>query len=291
MKNQILNILKTKILVSDGALGTALMARGLKSGECPDLWCKTHPEDIKGIVRGYVSAGSDIISTNSFGANRFKLSHYGLENDVHEINFAAAKIAKEVAGEDVFVAGSIGPTGKMLLMGDVTEKELFDAYKEQIAAIYEGGADLVLIETISDIEEAAIAVKAAKDATPLPVAVTFAFDKTLKGEYRTMMGVSPTEMTQEMKKAGADIVGANCGSGIENMPEITKEIRAADPDIFIMIQPNAGVPQNVNGKDIYPESPEQMAENTAQLVQNGANIIGGCCGTTPAHIKAIKEAL
>ena len=287
----ILEILaKGDILMTDCAMGTTLIDLGLGLGECPETWCFEHAEDIAKLAKDCIDAGSNIITTNSFGANRFKFAHYGLE-DVRNINIQAAKIARSAADDSVFVAGSVGPTGKMLLMGDVTEDEMYDAFKEQVTALHEGGADLILIETMSDIEEAEIAVKAAKERTPLPVAVTFAFDKTVKCEYRTMMGVSPADMAQAMQNAGADIIGANCGNGIENMVEITKEIRETAPNAFILIQANAGMPKNVDGKDIFPATAQEMSGKMGELIDSGANIIGGCCGTTPAHITAMKKAI
>jgi 5-methyltetrahydrofolate--homocysteine methyltransferase len=179
----------------------------------------------------------------------------------------------------------------MLVMGDVTEEDLYNAFKEQVVALAKGGTDAICVETMSDIQEAALAVKAAKDHTDCEVIVTFTFEQTVNGDYRTMMGVSPEQMVEAMIEAGADIVGTNCGNGIERMIDIVKAMRAVASDVPILVHANAGLPVNVNGVDTFPETPEEMASQVAGLVAAGANIIGGCCGTTPAHISAMRAAV
>ncbi|MGD0343220.1 MAG: homocysteine S-methyltransferase family protein [Bacteroidales bacterium] len=282
---------QNKILLCDGAWGTFLQAKGMKPGECPELWNITHKEEVLSIAESYLQAGSDIIETNSFGGSIFKLSQYGLGDQVSEINQAAASISREAAGKERHVAGSIGPTGKMLLMGDVTENELYDAFREQAIALEKGGADIIIIETMSALDEASLAVKATRENTKCIVIITMTFTKTPKGDYRTMMGVSPEEMTIAMKEAGAHIIGSNCGNGVEDMIGIVKALRAADNKIPIMIQANAGVPELIDGKTVFRESPEMMASFVPELIKAGANIIGGCCGTTPEHIKEIGRVL
>ncbi|MBK9392275.1 MAG: homocysteine S-methyltransferase family protein [Bacteroidetes bacterium] len=281
---------KKQILLSDGAWGTFLQATGLKPGECPELWNVSRRGDVIKIAESYIEAGSDIIETNSFGGSIFKLSQYGLGDRVYELNKAAAEISREAAGKDRHVAGSVGPTGKMLIMGDVTEEELYNAFKEQSIALEAGGADIIIIETMSAIDEAALAVRAARENTHC-VIVTMTFDGDPLSGYHTMMGVSPAEMVVAMKEAGADIVGSNCGNGIENMIGIVKEIRNTDKDIPVMIQANAGVPEFIDGKTVFRESPELMASFVPALIEAGANIIGGCCGTTPKHIIAIRNRI
>ncbi len=280
-----------KTLVSDGAWGTFLQAKGLRAGECPELWNLDHPDAVLDIAKSYIDAGADTIETNSFGGNSFKLKGFGLHDKVYEINRKAAEISRQAAGEDKYVLGSIGPTGKILIMGDVTEMELYNAFKEQAIALYQGGADALIIETMTALDEAEIAVRACCENTPCEVICTMTFDYLASGEYRTMMGVSPTEMVEVLKPAGAHILGANCSNGIEGMIQITKEIRSVDKEIPVLIHANAGLPVLQGACTVFPESPEMMAQFGTQLVQAGANIIGGCCGTTPAHILRLVEAL
>ena len=280
-----------KVLLSDGAWGTLLQSKGLNPGECPELWNITHRKDVSDIAEAYLNAGCDIIETNSFGASRLKLSQYGLGDRVNELNEAAASISREIAGTDKHVAGSVGPTGKMLLMGDVTGEELYENYKEQSIALEKGGADIIIIETMTDLDEATFAVKAARENTNCTVIVTMTFSKDLKGEFFTMMGVSPFEMVNTMKAAGAHIVGSNCGNGIRDMISIVTEIRAVDRNIPVIIQANAGFPEYIDGKTVFRESPEMMASYIPDLLKEGANIIGGCCGTTPEHIREMGKAL
>ena len=278
-----------KILVSDGAWGTFLLQKGLQAGECPEYWNVTHQEAVREIAQSYINAGADMIETNSFGGTSFKLQHFGLADITSEINEAAALLSREVAGNDHWVIGSVGPTGKMLLMGDVTEEELYNAFKMQVIALEKGGADAICIETMSDIDEALLAIRAAKENTRLEVICTFTFDAIAENEYRTMMGVSPAEAALACANAGADIIGTNCGNGLKNMIIIVAQMREAVPDIPILVHANAGLPEIRKNEIVYPETPEQMRALIPQIIQAGATIIGGCCGTTPNHIAAMKE--
>ena len=291
MNKIVQKINKGKILVSDGAWGTFLQQKGLQPGECPEEWNISRASDVFDIATSYVEAGADMVETNSFGGNYFKLKNYGLQDRVFEINKAAAEISRKAAGTDCFVLGSVGPTGKLLMMDEVSESELYDAFKEQSIALEAGGVDAIMIETMTDLEEARIAVKAARDNTSCEVFCTMTFDKIIGGEYRTMMGISPTEMTETLVEAGADVIGANCGNGMKDMIGIVKEIRKLNADIPILIHANAGLPHYHDGETTFPESPDDMASNVKEIAAAGANIIGGCCGTTPCHIYKVVEVV
>jgi len=281
-----------KVLVCDGAWGTFLMRKGMQPGECPELWCVEHAADVRDIAKMYAAAGADIVMTDSFGGNRFKLEHYGLAHRVSELNEAAARLSREAIGGRGYVMASVGSTGKILMMGDAAEEELYEAFKEQAIALECGGADAVVIETMSALDEACVAIRAAKENTRLDVFTTFAFDRKTEQGYRTMMGVSPEQMAAAAVQAGADAIGANCGMGSDEMVAVARVLRAAAPGAPIIIQPNAGRPiPREDGSVDYPETPEMMAANVPRIAQAGANIIGGCCGTRPEHIRAIRAAV
>jgi len=292
MKPLLERIAAGEVLISDGAMGTFLYAKGLTAGECPESWCVSHPDAVKDIAAAYVAAGSDIVETNSFGGTAYKLGPYGFTDKVTEFNRAAAALAKAAIGQRGYVAASVGPTGHMVEDegGDVNAQQLYEAFKEQVVALAAGGADAICVETMSSCAEAVQAIRAAKENTGLPVICTFTFEPGIKG-FRTMMGVRPDRAAREAVKAGADIVGANCGNGIANMIEITKQMRAAVPDVPILIHANAGAPVVEDGKTIFKETPDYMASHVLELVAAGANIIGGCCGTNPDHIGAMARVL
>ncbi len=279
-----------KVLVSDGAWGTFLQQKGLKLGECPEEWNLTHPDEVFDIAKSYIDAGADMIETNSFGGTIFKVEKYGLGDKVFELNKAAAEISRKAAG-DKFVLGSVGPTGKILMMGDVTEDELYEAFKDQVKGLETGGVDAIMIETMTDLDEARLAIRAAKENTNCEVFCTMTFDKTFQGEFRTMMGISPTDMVNTLIDAGAELIGANCGNGIADMIGIVEEIRKADSEIPVLVHANAGMPHYYEGKTVFPESPDEMAVLVPKILSAGANIIGGCCGTTPEHICRVREAV
>ena len=281
-----------KVLVSDGGWGSFLVARGMKPGECPEFWCISHPAEVGEIAAMYAEAGADIVMTNSFGGTTFKLSHYGLAERAAELNAAAARLSRAAAGPDRHVMASMGPTGKILMMGDVTEAELYAAFREQAMALEEGGADACSVETMSALDEAATAVRAVRENTGLEVVASFTYDSRSPSGWRTMMGVSPEQAAEAMLEAGAHILGANCSLGSAEMAEVAAALRAAAPGTPILVHPNAGRPvQHDDGRIEYPETPEIMASATARLVAAGANIIGGCCGTGPDHIRAIRAAV
>ena len=279
-----------KILISDGGWGTFLHQLGLGVGECPEIWNVTHRREVLSIAQSYIDAGSDMILTNSFGAHPLRLEHFGLQDRAFELNEEAASISREAAGDDHFVLGSIGPSSAILMMGEVSEEKVYDGFRIQVEALRKGGADAICVETMSAIDEASLAVRAAKEFTDLEVICTFTYQKTVHGYYRTMMGVSPADMISAIKEAGADIIGANCGVGTDQMIEVVHEIREADKITPVLVHVNAGIPVIQNNVTVFPESPEMMSIKMKDLINAGANIIGGCCGTTPDHIRAfIKE--
>jgi 5-methyltetrahydrofolate--homocysteine methyltransferase len=291
MKKIMAELNKGRVLVSDGAWGTFLQQKGLKPGECPEQWNVTRADDVFDIAKSYLEAGADMVETNSFGGSRFKLAKYGFEDKVYEFNKAAAEISRKAAGPDLFVLGSVGPTGKLLMMEEVTEDELYGAFKEQSMALEAGGVNAIMIETMTDLDEARIAVKAAKENTSCEVFCTMTFEKIIGGEYRTMMGISPSEMTETLVDAGADLIGTNCGNGMEDMIGMVKEIRKSNPTIPVLVHANAGMPRFLDGVTSFPESPDDMASRVKAIIEAGANIVGGCCGTTPEHIRKVMEAV
>lgn len=279
------------IIPSDGAWGTQLQEKGLKAGESPESWNLNRPDDVYDIAKSYIDAGSNMVETNSFGGNRFILENFGLADRMEEINRIAAELSKKACGDKGMVLGSMGPSGKMLMMGEVTGEELYEAYKEQAIALEKGGADALIIETMIDLEEARIATKAARENTKCDIVSSMTFESTPAGGIRTVMGNSPADMIPVLKEAGADIIGSNCGNGTKDMIPVLREIRKVDSEIPVLIQGNAGLPEYNDGQIEYNETPEVTASFVKELVLEGANIIGGCCGTTPDHIRRIVDEL
>jgi 5-methyltetrahydrofolate--homocysteine methyltransferase len=288
MKALFERVAQGEILISDGAMGTFLHARGLAPGECPESWCVSHADIVRNIAESYAAAGSDIVETNSFGGTSFKLKAYGLADQAAIFNRAAARLAKEAVAGKGYVAASVGPTGQIVEEegGNVTAAQLYESFKEQVIALAEGGADAICVETMWSVQEATQAIRAVKENTQLPVICTFTFEPGVKG-FRTTMGVKPDRAVRAALDAGADMVGANCGNGIANMIEITRQMRATVPQAPILIHANAGLPVVENGETVFKETPEYMASRIAELIAAGANVIGGCCGTNPNHIAAM----
>lgn len=275
-------------VVTDGAWGTELQARGLPAGEIPDAWNLTHPERVAEVARAYVVAGSRVILTNTFGANRLRLAGHGLADRAAEIARRGVELSKQAAGSRARVFASLGPSGRMLLTGETTAAELTDAFTEQAQALAEGGAEALVIETMSDLEEAKLALAAAK-TTGLPVVVCMVFDSG-RDKDRTLMGATPEQVARELTAAGADVIGANCGVGIERYVPVCRRLKAAT-DRPIWIKPNAGLPVVENGRVVYRTTPEEFARHVPELVAVGAHFIGGCCGTTPDFIRAVCARL
>jgi 5-methyltetrahydrofolate--homocysteine methyltransferase len=273
-------------VLTDGAWGTELQSRGLNVGEFPDSWNLSHPDEVAEVADAYVQAGSQIILTNTFGANRLRLQDHGMGNQVFPINFAGVKISRKAAAGRCKVFASIGPSGKLLLDGDVTSECLRDAFIEQAGALAEAGADGLVIETMSDLEEARQAVAAAR-TTNLPVVACMVFDSG-KNKDRTMMGHAPEQVGQVLTEEGADVIGANCGQGISGFVPICRRLRGAT-DLPIWIKANAGLPTVVDGRISYHVTPAEFATFIPELLASGASFLGGCCGTSPAFIQAIAR--
>ncbi|MFT3870028.1 MAG: homocysteine S-methyltransferase family protein [Nibricoccus sp.] len=273
-------------VITDGAWGTQLQAQGLGAGECPDLWNLTHPDRVEKVARSYVDAGSQVILTNTFGATRMRLADHNAGDKTAAINKAGVEISKRAAAGRALVFASVGPTGKMLAMGEATEEELRATFAEQINALAAAGADAILLETFADLDETRAAIAAAK-ASGLPVIASLVFDSGAQRD-RTMMGATPEEAVAALTEAGVDAVGANCGRGIEGYLSIAKRLRAATT-LPVWIKANAGLPEIVAGQTVYPAIPEFFADKAAEVVATGTNFIGGCCGTSPAFIAAIAK--
>jgi len=285
---------RREVLVFDGAMGTMLFAAGLTDGACPELWNATHPDVVRGIHRGYFDAGSDFVETNTFGGTRLKLTAYGLQDRTRELNIQGAKLAREVCPPSGFVAGSIGPTGHLpdwfAPLGDVSEQTLTENFREQAEALAEGGVDLFAVETMMYPEESVLAIQAVKEATGFPVMCTmfFQFERD-KGRDRTMWGTSPEEAAKILLEAGADVVGMNCGDGgPERAAAIVRAMRSVT-DAPLIAYPNAGLPVvHKDGRTTYELSAEEMVKGYPAILEAGANIVGGCCGTSPAHLTRIS---
>ncbi len=285
------HISNRSMLLLDGAMGTQLMQRGLGAGECPEAMNLTRPETLTEIASEYLDAGADVVETNTFGASPLKLAHYDLADRAAQINEAAVRAARDAVTGSGYVAGSCGPCGRLLLpYGDTDPEEVYAGFVQQMESLIGAGVEAICVETMTDLVEAGLAVKAAKNVSPgTPVIATMTFDATPRGFF-TIMGVSVEQAVHGLREVGADAIGSNCGNGIEEMVAIARQFRAVT-DMPLIIQSNAGRPDLRGGAAQYTESPERMAERTADLVQAGVSLVGGCCGTTPAHTKAMRQKL
>ncbi|MEJ2239182.1 MAG: homocysteine S-methyltransferase family protein [Gemmatimonadales bacterium] len=275
-------------MVADGAMGTMLLTRGLEPGNCPEALTLSRPKVLEEIARLYLEAGADIIETNTFGASPERLATYGLDQKTEELNEVAVRAVRKVVGDRAYVAGSCGPSGKLLEPhGDTSRDQLYRGFQRQAKSLVAAGVDSVFVETMIDLDEARLAVQAVKEVSPsTPVVATMTFESTRRGFY-TVMGVSVEAAGSGLEAAGADAVGSNCGNGIQQMVEIARAFKESS-DLPIVIQANAGLPQIVDGAVVYNETPDVTATAAKELIYLGVAVIGGCCGTTPEHTAAIR---
>ncbi|HEY0591960.1 MAG TPA: homocysteine S-methyltransferase family protein [Thermoanaerobaculia bacterium] len=278
-------------IVGDGGWGMALVARGLRLGAPPELWTLTRPDTLAEIVRMYVHAGAEVITTNTFGGSPMRLAQHQLDSELEEINGRAVDIALAASEGKAYVSASMGPTGRLLApLGDADPAEVAAGFEQQARVLAEAGADLFCIETMIDLQEAVLAVRAARAAGPgMPIIATLTFETTPRGAF-TVMGASVPAAVAALADAGADAVGANCGQGVEEMVAIARELLASTK-LPVVVQPNAGLPTLAQGTLVYPTTPERFAELLAPLAAEGVRLIGGCCGTTPEHIRALRERI
>jgi 5-methyltetrahydrofolate--homocysteine methyltransferase len=286
----------------DGSKGVYLAARlagvGRSPGDASEWLNLLSPEAVRQVHREYIDAGSQIIQTNTFNGNRLRLEAYGLGDRVREVNLAAAQAAREAAGGparpaggDVLVAGDIGPSGKLLAMGEVDERALVDAFAAQAAALAEGGVDLFHVETMSDLAEARAAVEGVRRASDRPLLLTMSFDTGKPEALRTMMGVTPAQLAEAAREMAVLGMGANCGRGLEGYQEVLRALAGAQTDAVLVAKLNAGIPRMEGGRVVYDGTPERMAAYALWCAENGVGIIGACCGSTPRHIEAMARAL
>jgi 5-methyltetrahydrofolate--homocysteine methyltransferase len=279
-------------VLADGAMGTMLFAAGLQFGDPPEAWNVSHPDVVRRIHRSYLEAGSLIVMTNTFGANRLRLGLHGLESRVAELNQTAAVLLRtevDAAGSTALVAGDIGPSGAIMApVGTLDHDEAVDVFAEQAAGLVAGGVDLIWIETMSDLAEIGAAIEGVRRVAPgIPLITTMTFDT----RGHTMMGVSPEQAVAALSAWGADAVGGNCGNGPDELVEVIRRMHAAAPDVTLVAKSNAGMPELIDLRAVYRASPDEMAPRAVEMRDCGATIVGGCCGTTPEHLRAISAAL
>jgi 5-methyltetrahydrofolate--homocysteine methyltransferase len=281
-------------LVSDGGMGTQLVERGLKNGDVPELWNINRPADVAAVHLAYVEAGCQLVTTNTFGATSIALARHGLDAQAASLNAAGVNLARKAVGDRAYVLGDIGPLAQMLEpYGDVTEEQAFASYSQQAATLVEAGADALVIETLSDPNELSIAIRAARSVTDNPIIATCAFARSPDGTFRTMMGTTVADCVRAGIDAGADVVGANCGTNLalSDYLDLGRELIEQANGVPVIVQPNAGSPVLVDGHSTYNATPQAMASLANDLRHAGVRIVGGCCGTTPAHLAAMSKVL
>lgn len=277
-----------RILIADGATGTMLQKSGLPIGVAPERWNLENPDAVLNHYLAYINAGSDIILTNTFGGSYIRLKRDNLGNDCHRINMRAAELARQAAGSSAFVFGDLGPTGELIApLGQLSEKEVVETFAMQVKALVEGGVDAILIETMSDLTEAKAALKGVRQVTDLPTIISFSFDT----RGRTMMGVKPEQTAEEIWPLGVSAIGANCGRTLSETLKAIQEIRTTMPEAVLFAKPNAGLPHTDGSESVYDVTPNIMADYALKFIDAGVKIFGGCCGSTPEHIKAIKSTI
>jgi len=279
-----------RALVGDGAMGTELQSRGLPADACQEQWNVDEPERVLGVHRDYLAAGADVLLTNTFGANRVKLSKRGLAERAEQFNRAGALLALQSAAGQAYVLGDVGPLGELIApLGTLSCEAAHETFEQQIAALVAAGVHGIIIETMMSVEEAIVAVRAARQTCRLPVLVSVTFNKGKQG-YRTLMGESVERATHAVVKAGADVVGTNCGGGTHDALAVITEM-ASCTDRPLLAEPNAGVPKLEGGKTVFKEGPDEWASCLPDLLKAGVRILGGCCGTTPEHIRHVRQLL
>jgi methionine synthase I (cobalamin-dependent) len=276
-----------ELTVADGAWGTTLAQRWPTGDSRPEQWNTAHPDRIQSLACEYVGAGAQILMTNTFGANRFVLDREGLGDCVEEINRAGVRILKEVVDADVLIFGSMGPTGKIVMLGEIEPNSLREAFTEQAVALTEAGADAIVIESMTELEEITVAISAVKSATEVPVVASMSFDAG-SDSTSTTMGVTAPDAANALVGAGADVIGCNCGAGIESAVFVVHMLRA-ETDLPIWAKPGAGIPEVIEGRAAYTQTPDEFAGYVPALIGSGANIVGGCCGTDPGFIRAVRR--
>lgn len=288
---KLLERLKEEILVCDGAMGTMLMSKGMPEGSCPDYWGIKNKKLLISIHKAYIDAGCDMIITDTFGANAIKLKRFRLQRKTKDLNKRAVEIAREAAEGKAYVLGDVGPTGEYLKpVGNVEPEEMLRVFTEQVRTLQETGVDAIILETMSDMEELKTAIMAVKENSKLPLIACMTFQRQAKKGFRTTSGISIPQFVNDSLLSGCNVIGANCSVVIGDMVDLISEMRSLSTS-FLIAQPNAGTPRLIDNKTVYGQSPDEFKEFIPRLIEAGANIIGGCCGTTPEHIRKIREAI